>query len=221
MDQWKALSSGRLSWLLRASKHQKRYHRWAIKYLLVHCDLPIQNLGGQTYDGASNMMGKKSGVAQQILKEQPKALITHCHGHSLSLSIEDANKQCWVLGKTMGTVGKIILLIKFSPKHKQMLGAIDENIELSSDTDNGVFEKVTALSKLTVCANAFNNVNSLYSYLRAYFCIFSVIYFPIFLTLHFKFGNNSFLCVASTCNMYWNLRVKLYVTEIQQIYFSI
>ena len=67
---------------------------------LVRFELPMENLRGQTYDGASNMMGKKSGVARQILKEQPKALITHCHGHSLSLSIKDANKQCRILSET-------------------------------------------------------------------------------------------------------------------------
>ena len=35
-----------------------------IKDLLVRFELPIQNLRGQTYDGASNMVGKKNGVAQ-------------------------------------------------------------------------------------------------------------------------------------------------------------
>ena len=73
----------------------------AIKDLLVDLELPIQNLRGQTYNGASNMMGKKSGEAQQILKEQPKALLTHFHGHSLSLSIKYANKQCRILSETM------------------------------------------------------------------------------------------------------------------------
>jgi len=135
-----------------------------IKDSLVRFELPMQNLRGQTYDGASNMMGKKSGVARQILKEQPKALITHCHGHSLSLSIKDANKQCRILSETMGTAGEIIVLIKFSPKRERILGAINENIEVSSDGDNDVFEKVTTLSKLsvtrwTVRANAFNKVN--------------------------------------------------------------
>ena len=138
----------------------------AIKDSMVRFELLIQNLRGQTYDGPSNMMGKKSGVAQQILKELPKALITHCRGHSLSLSIKDANKQCRILSET---AGEIIVLIKFSQKRERMLGAINEKIEVSSDGDNDLFEKVTALSKLsvtrwTIRANAFNKVNSLYSY---------------------------------------------------------
>ena len=132
-----------------------------IKDSLIRFQLPIQNLRGQTYDGASNMMGKNSGVAQQILKDQPKALVTHCHGHSLSLSIKDANKQCKILSEVMGTVGEIIILIKFSPKREKMLGVLNENIEVSRDGDQQeVFEKATALSKLsatrwTVRANAY------------------------------------------------------------------
>ena len=99
----------------------------AIKDSLVRFELPIQNLRDQTYDGGSNMVGKKSGVVLQILKEQPKALITHCHDHWLSLYIKDTNKQCRILSKTMGTTGEIIVLIT------PMLGVINENIKLSSD----------------------------------------------------------------------------------------
>ena len=118
----------------------------------------------------------------------------------------------------MGTAGEIIVLTKFSPKRERMLGTINENTKLLNDDDNGLKRSVTCWR---VCANAFNKVNSLDSYLRTYFRIFWVIYFSFFLTFHFGFGNNSFLQVASTSNMYWNLRVKLYVTEIQLIYFSV
>ena len=153
------------------------------------------------------MMGKKSEVAQQILKEQPKALITHCHGHSLSLSIKDANKQYRIIRKTIGTAGEIFLLIKFSSKREQILGAINENIEVSSDGDNEFSEKVTALSKLlvtrwTVRANASNNVNSLYSYLRTYFCIFSVIFFSIFLNFSCRVWQQFFFVCSIYSNIY-------------------
>ena len=48
-------------------------------------DIPIAKLRGQCYDGASAMSGSKAGVAKQILDEQPKAIYTHCYGHSLSI----------------------------------------------------------------------------------------------------------------------------------------
>ena len=56
------------------------------------------------------------------------------------------------------------MFIKFSPKRKRMLAAINENIQVSRYGDNDVFEKVTALSKLSVPrwavrANVVNKVN--------------------------------------------------------------
>eukprot|EP00795_Rhopilema_esculentum_P001416 gene1416-15834_t len=38
----------------------------AIKDALIRFNLPMSDLRGQTYDGASNMLGKKAGVAEQI-----------------------------------------------------------------------------------------------------------------------------------------------------------
>ena len=107
------------------------------------------------------MMGNRSGVAQQILKDQPKALVTHCHGHSLSLVIKGANKLCSILNEVMGSVGEIIVLIKFSPKRERMLATINENIEVSSEP--GVLEPGTTLAKLsitkwTIRSNCYNNV---------------------------------------------------------------
>ena len=49
----------------------------------------LSNCRGQTYDGASNMMGKKSGISTTILAEQPKAVAIHCQGHSLIPSISE------------------------------------------------------------------------------------------------------------------------------------
>ena len=100
-----------------------------IKDALIRFCLPLKNLRGQTYDGASNMMGKKSGVATQIKAIQPKALATHCHGHSLNLAVKDVTQDVKILKNTMGTVGEICILVKFSPKREHMLGNIQDNIE--------------------------------------------------------------------------------------------
>ena len=95
-------------------------------------------------------MEKNSGVAQQVLKEQPKVYSTHCHSHSLSLSIKDANKQSRILNDIMGTLGEITVLVKFSPKREKVLGVINEYIAFSSDGDYDDFEQATSLSKLSV-----------------------------------------------------------------------
>ena len=55
----------------------------AIKDVLLKLQLSLVNCKGQCYDGASNMMGRKTGVGKRIQDLQPKAYLTHCHGHSL------------------------------------------------------------------------------------------------------------------------------------------
>ena len=49
----------------------------AMKDAFTRFNLPFSDLRGQTYGGASNMLGKKSGVAAQIKLLQPKAVESH------------------------------------------------------------------------------------------------------------------------------------------------
>ena len=62
-------------------------------------------VGGKTYDGARNMLGRKSGVATQISNIQPKAFVNHCHVHSLSLTVKDVTSNCNILNDVMSIVG--------------------------------------------------------------------------------------------------------------------
>lgn len=59
----------------------------AIVGILGNLNLSIDDLQGQGYDGASTMSGGKSGLQRRILNRQPKALYTHCAGHSFNLVI--------------------------------------------------------------------------------------------------------------------------------------
>ena len=68
-----------------------------IKDTFIRLQLSFQYCRGQCYDGGSNMLGKRSGVAKRIENIQPKAKATHCHGHSLSLVVKDATKNCQIL----------------------------------------------------------------------------------------------------------------------------
>ena len=122
----------------------------AIKDILVRMQLPLSNCRGQTYDGASNMLGRKPGVAAQITAIQPKALVTHCHGHSLILAVKDVTSECKILNDLMGTVGEICILIKFSPKRQKMLGSIQENVEDEVDYEEHSHNKSSSFDKLCV-----------------------------------------------------------------------
>ena len=56
-----------------------------IKDVLIRCTLQLTQCRGQTYDGASNMSVRLSGVAVRIKQLQPKAHYIHCMAHSLNL----------------------------------------------------------------------------------------------------------------------------------------
>ena len=73
----------------------------AIKDISLRCSLNLTDCRGQTYDGASNMMGTRSGVSTIITEEQPKAIATHYQGHSLSLAVKSLTKECQILRDTM------------------------------------------------------------------------------------------------------------------------
>jgi len=116
----------------------------AIKDALTRLQLSLNECRGQCYDGASNMLGKKSGVAKQISDLQPKAFATHCHAHSLSLSVKDTVKDCQLLSHTMDTAKELVMLIKYSPKRETILGDIKENIEEESCSE----ERIGGILKL-------------------------------------------------------------------------
>ena len=114
------------------------------------------------------MLGKRSGVATQIKCVQPKALETHCHGHSLNLSVKDATTSIRLMNDVLSTVAEITKLVKYSSKREQLLGTIQENFKLDDGDDE---EKGCSLARLcvmrwTVKAIAFlkiiNNFSQLY-----------------------------------------------------------
>ena len=130
-------------------------------------NLSLQHCRGQTYDGASNMMGKKSGVATKLIVEQPKALITHCQCHSLSLAAKNLTGCSKILCDTMSTVREICVLVKYSPKRENILGRMQENFEGYFDPDTDKFSAVEKLcpTRCTVRASYFQKIIDNYCFL--------------------------------------------------------
>ena len=100
-----------------------------IKDAFIRLQLSLQNCRGQCYDCASNMLGKRSGVAKQIhYIQRKKAHPTHCHAHSLSLSVKDATSHRKIWSDTVNNTNEIVKLVKFLPKRENLLGQIKSNI---------------------------------------------------------------------------------------------
>ena len=91
---------------------------------MIRIQLSVNDLRAQDYDGAGNMFGKSTDVSLQIAAEQPNALPTHCQGHSLNLGTKTTMRDSKQTNGVMGTVTKIISLVKHSPKRENLLGNI-------------------------------------------------------------------------------------------------
>ena len=97
-----------------------------IKDVLLRLNLSLANIRGQCYDGASVMTGHKNVVAKCIQDIKPRAVLTHCYGHSLNLAVPDSVKACKIMKDVLETVREITKLIKFSPRTETILRAVKE-----------------------------------------------------------------------------------------------
>ena len=77
-------------------------------------NLDIQNCREQGYDGAGAVAGKVNVLAALFLKENPKALYTHCASHRMNLAICSSCDIASVRN-LMSTVKDVTYFFKFSP----------------------------------------------------------------------------------------------------------
>ena len=77
------------------------------------------------FDGASVMMGKKSGVAKQLqdIAQYPLCII-HCVAHNLELAVLDAIKQTPYLAIFEETVKSVFKFYFYSPKRRHEVNEI-------------------------------------------------------------------------------------------------
>ena len=64
------------------------------------------------------MMEHKSGVAKRIREIPLEALETHCHSHTLSLSVKDMTNQSKLLSDVIGAVGEKTVSVKYSTERE-------------------------------------------------------------------------------------------------------
>ena len=74
------------------------------------------------------MRGTKSGVAKRISDIEPRALYTHCYGHSLNLAASDVMRNIKIMRDALDTTHEIIKLIKNSPHREGIFKRLKENL---------------------------------------------------------------------------------------------
>ena len=103
-----------------------------IKDVIQRLNLSLNKVRGQCYDGAATMAGARSGVSTKLLSEEPRALYTHCYGHTLNLACADTVKQCKLMRDSLDTTYEITKLVKKSPKRDACLQQLKAEAAIES-----------------------------------------------------------------------------------------
>ena len=99
----------------------------AIIQLLDKWDIPLQHLRGQCYDGASNMVGARSGCGAIIHERAPLAVYHHCAAHRLNLAIVSACK-IMAFRNTESYIGEMAWYFQFSAKRQCLLDKVIDSV---------------------------------------------------------------------------------------------
>ena len=134
---------------------------FVIKDTLLRLNLSLSNIRGRCYDGAAAMAGIRTGVAKQLLDEEPRAVYTHCYGHALNLACGDAIKQCSLIKDALDTTRELIKLLKNSPRRDTCFETIKADI--SPDT-SGI--RTLCPTRWTVQAEALKSILNNYEVLN-------------------------------------------------------
>ena len=74
------------------------------------------------------MSGAKHGTSTQILKEEERALYTHCYGHALNLAVGDSIRKSSIMSDALDNCQEISDLLKYSPKRDTLFRKIKAEI---------------------------------------------------------------------------------------------
>ena len=101
---------------------------------LLRLGLPISNLRGQGYDGASVMSGSISGVSTQIKAMERRAVYIHCCAHSLNLALQDATRSCTLIRDALDFVREVVNFVKASPLRSRVFDELKADIPAESNS---------------------------------------------------------------------------------------
>ena len=136
-----------------------------IKDALLRMNLSLTKARGQCYDGASSMSGVHSGVATQLMAEEPRALYTHCYGHALNLACSDTIKNIPLMRDALDNTREISKLIRNSPRRGDRFQKLKAT--LTDATPTGI--RTLCPTRWTVKADALESVIENYDTLQKVF----------------------------------------------------
>jgi Domain of unknown function (DUF4371)/hAT family C-terminal dimerisation region len=98
-----------------------------IEDAMIRFQLSLENLRGQTYDGAANMKGAYRGCQALIAKKQPLAIYVHCGAHCINLVASDACSASPKVRDSIQVVHELGVVCAASGKFKSLFSAISSS----------------------------------------------------------------------------------------------
>lgn len=131
-----------------------------IRDRLVTVGVDIKSCVGQSYDGASVMSGRLSGVQARIREVAPLAIYVHCYAHRLNLVIVDSCKSSRYASEFFSLIQRLYVFVSGSYVHAKWLSLQskaypgDRPLELKALSDTRWAAQIAAChavrSRLTV-----------------------------------------------------------------------
>lgn len=115
-------------------------------------------------DGASNMLGRKSGVSTLLKKDFPNIISWHCCNHRLELAVSDTLKEVSGINHFQSFIEKLYSVYHMSPKNTSELQECAASLVQQLFTISKIFTiRWVASSQRTVKA-VWNNYESLFKH---------------------------------------------------------
>ncbi len=113
---------------------------------LQECGIPVSNLRGQCYDGASNVSGIHAGLQALMRDHSPTAIYTHCYAHVLNLVIVDSMTNNRVARDFFGTLQNLYVFIENCTKRHAIFVKYQEQFNASVNSEK---RRIYVLKKLS------------------------------------------------------------------------
>ncbi|XP_065635636.1 uncharacterized protein LOC136070129 [Quercus suber] len=98
--------------------------------IISRYNIHIENIRGQGYDGASNMLGEWNGLQALFLKKCPYAYYVHCMAHRLQLDLVTSSREVKVVHQFFDHLTNIInIVVGSSKRNDELQYAQKEQIE--------------------------------------------------------------------------------------------
>jgi len=124
-----------------------------MKDVFLRFQILFAKLHGQCYDGCNTMAGATARITAKVQEIEPRAVFTHCYGHSLNLGVSDAIKKSPAMKDCLETCIELVKLIKFSSKQEAMLCKVNEESD-----NNAINVRTLCPTKWTVRAESLSSI---------------------------------------------------------------